>query len=182
MDGIGGTVVTDVSGAMNTLSIAKQRSITLKGVKAGAKILKLAARSAAPKRQGSGALQQAQGVKASKGRKGLTISFAVQGARRKVVKMVKLAGRKKSIKVIPGLYDHLVEGGTKPHHLFKSKVVRLIHKALGSKMNMHPGAKANPYRLRAWNMVKDEAGAETLRVMGEELRKVLAKQKAKHGG
>ncbi len=162
---IQGSVKTDVSGMMAILSEAKQRRVTLKGVKAGAKLLKLAARSQAPKRQGSGALQQAQGVKAAKGNKGVTISYAVQGARKKVVRMVRTGRSKKPQKAIPALYDHLVQFGTKPH-------------AVGKKGGRHPGAKPNPYRKRAWVTVKDAAGKATLDAMGAELRKLIAKAKA----
>jgi hypothetical protein len=177
---IGGTVKVDVSGAMALLSEAKQRRVTLKGVKAGAKLLKLAARSEAPARPGSGALQQAQGVKAEKGRQGKTISFAVQGARKNVVRMVRTGRSKKPQKAIPALYDHLVQLGTRPHATRKgSRLTKGKKAAVGQIGSAHPGAKANPYRRRAWARVKGEAGRVTLEAMAAELQKVLAKQAAK---
>jgi hypothetical protein len=43
----------------------------------------------------------------------------------------------------------------------------------------HPGAKKNPYRTRAWEAVKDRAGAEAVAAMGAALAKEIAKQAAK---
>jgi hypothetical protein len=173
---IGGKVKVDVSGAMALLSEAKQRRITLKGVKAGAKVLKTAARAAAPKRPGSGALQAAQAIKAEKGRKGKTISFAVQGAKKKYVKMVRAGRSKKEQKAVPAFYDHLVQLGTKPHATRKgSRLAKGKKAAVGQIGAGHPGAKANPYRKRAWVAVKDKAGRDTLSAMADELNKVLAR-------
>lgn len=161
---IQGRIVIDTSGIAGVVTEAKKRNITLKGAKAAAKILLVAARAQAPRRRGSGALRQAQGIKAVKGRKGTTISFAVQGARTKVVKVVRLPGRKTPKKATPALYDHLVQLGTKPHKIGKGR---------------HPGTAANPYRRRAWEGVKGAAADACLDAMGAATRKEIERQSAK---
>ena len=185
-------VATDTSGIKAVVTAAKARGITLAGAKAAGKLLKNAARSTAPKRPGSGALKQAQGVKAAKGTKpGTTASYAVQGARKKVVKMVRVRGRKKPVKAVPAFYDHLVQLGTKPHALGKGeslgrsgkrKTVAKTAQASGK----HPGAKPNPYRERAWQVVKGAAATAAVNAMGKATQKEIdrqaAKVKAKAGG
>lgn len=184
---IRGQFKTDFAGAKALISEAKARNITLKGAKAGGKLLVPPARAAAPKRKRSGALKQSQGMIAKKGRKGSTISFAVQGAKKKTVKMVKLPGYRTPQKVVPAFYDHLVQLGTKPHSLKKgaklsrNRIGRFIQRQIGSQNRSHPGAKANPYRKQAWERVKYTAGQAAVKAMGEELTKILAKQKAKYG-
>lgn len=184
---IGAKVNIDTRGFKSVVSEAKTRGITLKGVKAGVRVLQAAAKAEAPRRPGSGALKAAQGVLAKKGRKGTTISFAVQGARKRVVRYVKLRKYKSPQKVVPAFYDHLVQGGTKPHRLGKGESIgraargrqkaRAATKQLTGKK--HPGTQPNPYRQRAWNAVKNEVASETLRAMGEELRKIVAKSAVK---
>ncbi len=182
------TVKTDTSGIDAVISVARQRGITLAGAKAAGKPLKNAARSGAPKRPGSGTLKQAQGIKAAKGTKaGTTASFAVQGARKKVVKMVKLRGKKKPVKVVPAFYDHLVQLGTRPHALGKGEslgrdVTKRRKTAVvrtGQTTGKHPGAKANPYRKRAWESVKNQAGAAAMKAMGAATQKEIDRQAAK---
>lgn len=186
------SVKTDVSGIAAVITAAKTRGITLAGAKAAGKLLKTAARATAPKRPGSGALKQAQGVKAAKGTKsGTTASYAVQGARKKVVRMVKVRGKRKPVKAVPAFYDHLVQLGTKPHALGKGeslgrsgkrKTVAKTAQATGK----HPGAKPNPYRERAWAVVKGAAGAAAVAAMGKATQKEIdrqaAKAKSKAGG
>ena len=182
------SVKTDVSGIEAVISAARTRGITLAGAKAAGKLLKNAARSTAPKRPGSGTLKQAQGVLAKKGTKqGTTASFAVQGARKKVVKMVKLRGKKKPVKVVPAFYDHLVQLGTRPHAIGKGESLgRDITKRrktavvrTGQSTGKHPGAKANPYRKRAWEGVKAEAGGAAVKAMGAATQKEIDRQTAK---
>lgn len=167
-------------------SEAKKRNITLRGAKAAGKLLKIAARAEAPAR--TGALKQAQGVKAAKGTTaGSTASFAVQGARKKVARMVRLPGRKTVSRVVPAFYDHLVQLGTKSHSLAKGanvarparagkKATAAVGQAAG---RMHPGATANPYRRRAWESVKDRAGEVAVEEMGAATRTAIEKQAAK---
>jgi hypothetical protein len=189
---IGVTTKIDTQGFEALVAENKKRNVSLKGARAGGKVLQKAARAGAPKRKGSGALKQSQGVKAAKGRKGLTVSYAVQGARRKVDKMVTPAGRKKPMRVVPAFYDHLVQGGTKPHSVAKGQSlgrgqrVSKKGKVYGKSVvrtdqagKQHPGAKANPYRRRAWDAVKDEAGAAALAAMAAETQKVIEKESAK---
>ena len=181
------SVKTDVSGIKAVVSAAKSRAITLAGAKAAGKPLKNAARSAAPKRPGSGALKQAQGVKAAKGTKsGSTASYAVQGARKKVVKLVKVRGRKKPVKAVPAFYDHLVQLGTKPHALGKGeslgRAATKRRKAVvktAQTSGKHPGTAPNPYRRRAWESVKGAAGAAAVAAMGKATQKEIDRQAAK---
>jgi hypothetical protein len=93
---VGTRAVIDTSGIRALVSEAQTRSITLKGVRAGIKVLLPVAKAGAPRRKGSGALKQSQGTKAVKGRKGKTGSYAIQGA--KVSKTKTFKGKK----IIPG--------------------------------------------------------------------------------
>lgn len=180
-------VTTNVAGLQFLASEVKKRTVTLAGAKAAGKVLKLAARVGVPRRAGSGALRQAQGVKAAKGTKaGTTASFAVQGARKKVDKMVRLKGRKKATRVVPAFYDHLVQLGTRPHALGKGESLgrdatkrrkAVVRTAQGS--GKHPGARANPYRKRAWEAVKEPAAAAAMKAMGAAVRKAIAQQAAR---
>lgn len=180
-------VKVNVDGLMSLASEAKKRNVTLKGAKAAGKILQVAARAGAPKRPGSGALKHAQGVRAAKGtRAGTTASYAVQGAKKKVDKTVKLKGRRKATRVVPAFYDHLVQLGTKPHALGKGESLgrdatkrRKAVVRTGQTGGKHPGAKKNPYRERAWNLVKGRAAAAALAAMGAACRAEIAKQAKK---
>jgi hypothetical protein len=190
---IGANVKVDTSGFVSVVSEAKTRGITLKGVKAGIRILQTAAKTAAPRRARSGALRRAQGVKARKGWAGSTTSYAVQGARVRVVNFVRLKKYRKPVKVVPANYDHLVLGGTRPHRLGKGERLRrpktkrrkrrnrktpllMTFQTTGGK---HPGTKPNPYRKRAWERVKRQVGREVMRVMRNELIKVVNKERRK---
>ena len=198
---IGTRVVIDTSGFKDLVKIAESRSITLKGVKAGIKLLQIAAKAAAPRRVGSGALKQSQGTKAKKGSKGRTLSFAIQGAKTKFVKMamprgyqnkgLTKSGRRRwshgyktPQKIVPAYYDHLVQGGTRPHSLNKgaklkrSKLGRLVQTLIEGK-GSHPGTKPNPYRRRAYESIKDAVGATVNVAMGSELKRIIAKNAAK---
>ena len=177
---IGSRVTVDTSGLDGLVSEAKKRSITLKAVRAGIKVLVPAARANAPRRPGSGALKQSQAYRAAKGRKGKTIAFAVQGARKNKEKVYK----GKVIK--PGSYDHLVQGGTRPHRTGAgeklSRFVTLVNstKAIPgtsqSTGRRHPGAKANPYRRRAFESRQQAVIAATEAKAGEELQKEIERQ------
>lgn len=178
---IGMKVEVDVRGFQGVVSTAQTRSITLKGVRAGIKVLVGPAKAGAPKR--SGALKQAQGYRAAKGRKGKTIAFAVQGAKVATTKTYK--GRT----VKPGKYDHLVQGGTRPHRLGKGeKLSRTVSTKAAdifkpgtaqTSGGRHPGAKPNPYRRRAYQAHKDAIGAAVQKAMSDDLNKVLAREAAK---
>lgn len=89
---ISGRVAVDTTGLAAVESLAKKRALTKKAVTAAARVVQRAAQANAPRV--SGALKQAIGVKTDTGRKGTTTSFAVIGARKKVVKMVRRPGRK----------------------------------------------------------------------------------------
>lgn len=172
------SVAVDVSGIDAVVSEAKKRNITLKGAKAAGKILKLAARAEAPKR--SGATRRAQGVKAEKGKKGATTSYAVQGVKKKFSLTWTPPKRTKSYRVVPAFIDHLIQLGTKPHSIAKgAKLARKGKAAVGQTGKPHPGARPNPYRKRAWDQVKDRAGEAAVEAMGEATQKVIDKQAAK---
>lgn len=179
-------VVTKIDGIQFLAGEAKKRTVTLAGAKAAGKILKGAARSAAPRRKGGGggSLKQAQGVRAQKGKKGLTVSFVVQGAKKKFEKVIKRKGRNKPTRVVPAFYDHLVQLGTRPHRTGKGEslgrdatkrrkaVLRTAQKTGGR----HPGTAAYPYRKWAWETVKGPASAAALVAMGAMVRKLIARQ------
>jgi HK97 gp10 family phage protein len=157
-----GRVVTDATGIEQLNNLAKERSVTLMGVKAAGKIVQRAAKSGAPRV--SGALKTSIGMKAKKGRKGSTGSFAVIGARKQTVKMVKRPGRHKLQKAVPAFYAHLVEKGTRPHSIGKAR---------------HPGTKPQPFLKPALDSTQAEASAAALQAMGEEVQKQIAKESAK---
>lgn len=206
---VGMRVQIDTSGFKDIVKLSESRSITLKGVRAGIKILQKPAKSLAPRRVGSGALRQAQGTKAKKGKKGRTLSFAIQGAKTGFSKMVKPRGYKKSgrtrggkrrwsggyktpQKAVPAFYDHLVQGGTQPHRLGKGQSMRrrgkigraiqqlrVLRDLARGAPGIHPGTKKNPYRKRAYQSVKAEVGAAVNKAMGDELQRIIAKNAAK---
>lgn len=172
------TVAVDVSGIEAIVSEAKKRNITLKGAKAAGKILKIAARAEAPSR--SGATKRAQGVKAAKGNKGATISYAVQGVKKSFSLQYTPPGRNKPQRVVPAFIDHLIQLGTKPHALAKGASLGRKGKGVtGQVGKMHPGAKPDPYRKRAWEAVKDQAGEAAVEAMGVATQKEIDKQAAK---
>lgn len=102
---IGVQTFTNFPGLDAIEKTAKRRALTLKAVKAGAKLIQSAAKSNAPRR--SGALKQSIGIKAGKGTRGKTLAFAVIGSRAKVEK----SWRGKKVK--PSKYARLVEQGTR---------------------------------------------------------------------
>jgi HK97 gp10 family phage protein len=166
-------VFTNFAGLDAIVKTAKKRTITQKAVKAGAKPVAAAAKAGA--RRESGALKQSIGIKAGKGKKGLTLAFAVIGARTKTEKVFK--GRKRK----PSHYAHLVEKGTKPHSLGKRARKGALHAAkvklgIGRK---HPGAKAHPFLKPALDRNREAAGKIIMEVMGTEIAKELAKVAAK---
>lgn len=187
----------DASGLEAVEKLTKQRTITLKAVKAGAKVVLKATKAGV--RKNSGLLKKAQGVKAAKSRAGKTISYAVVGSRRKVEAAVVRKGRNKPQKAVPAFYDHLVRLGTKPHSVSKGESLgreqrtskrgakygkSVLRTAQGGRQ--HPGTKGDDFRKRGWEASKEEAGAKTLEVMGAEVDKAIAEQSrailAKLGG
>lgn len=167
---LGVSVQVDTSPIPASMSDLQTRSITLKAVRAGIKIVQSRVKAEAPRKRRH--LQRAQGTVAKKGRKGKTIALAVQGAKTKYIRTRPSGGRAKSgkAKVWPAKYDHLVIGGTKPHG---------VRKGGGTLAKKHPGGRANPYRRRAYDSVSGQVNAEMLRVTGIEVQKMLAKNEAK---
>jgi hypothetical protein len=176
------------------VAVTKERAITLKAVKAGARIVQAQAKANAPRRKGKGggALQQAQGVKAVKGTVGQTVALAVIGARKKVVRMIP-RGRK-TIRVVPAFYAHLVDQGTKAHavgkgeRLGRSGKVATFGRKKGQTVGavartaqaggMHPGTKATKFLERAWQSTQAQAAAAAEKVMAAEVNKAMAKAAA----
>ena len=194
---IGGTVVTDTTGLTAIHDSLKQRAITLKAVKAGAKIVLTATKAGVP--QDTRSLKKSQGTKAGKSKAGQTLSYAVIGARKKTDVMVIRKGRRKPTRAVPAFYDHLVRLGAKPHSVAKGQSLGRVQKTsktgkLYGKLvtrtdqsgGQHPGTKPNDFRLKGWESSKDAAGAATLAVMGAEVNKAMAEQSrsilAKLGG
>lgn len=157
---IRGTVALDLAGLAGLKSAAQARSVTLKGVRAAAKVVQAAAKARAPKRKRSGALKQSMGMKAAKGKRGKTLAYAVVGARTKVVKMVPVGKSGRLVKAVPSKYAHLVERGTKPH-------------------GGHPGARPKPFLKPALDSTKDQAAAAGMKAVAAELEKIMAKNAAK---
>ena len=187
---IGASVTVSTAGFTFLVAENKRRDVTLKGVRAAGKVLERAAKAEAPRR--TGMVRKAQGVIAKKGRKGGTVSFAVQGARKRIEKFVVPPGRKKAVRVVPGFYDHLIQGGVKAHSMgmvhkeqqeyrvpgklgYRTKLVRIKQ----DPGNPHPGHKANPYRKRAWSRSKGEAGEAAVDAMAEAQRKLISQAAAK---
>jgi HK97 gp10 family phage protein len=157
-------------------SASKAKTVTLKAVRKAAQIVTKAAKQRAPKRKGSGALRASMGQKAAKGKKGATLAFAVVGARKSVVRMVKPERGTKPIKAVPAYYAHLVEDGTRPHPLKKgSKLARRGKGGDPPKDVRHPGARPRPFLKPAWAAAGPEAVAAAQQVIGAEVAKILAK-------
>lgn len=150
----------DLSGLAAIESLSKQRGISLKSVKAGAKVIQSAAKARAPKRKGSGALRQSIGIKGVKGTKGKTLAYAVIGARTKVSKMVRTGRGNKLVKAVPAKYAHLVEKGTRPRA-------------------GHPGSKPKPFLRPAFDSNKSRALDAAAEVFGRELQAEIEKQSAR---
>lgn len=174
---LGVRVEIDISGIGIALDELQTRTATYKAAAAGVKLMNRGAKALAPKR--TGALRMAQGTKAKKGRKGKTVSFAVQGAKTKYKRMVK--GKR----IIPAYYDHLVIGGVKPHGIRKrSRLGRWVRgkwrpprgQGIGKP---HPGARANPYRHRAYTGLHGEIEEVMKEALAVEVVKLLAKAHAK---
>lgn len=178
---VGLVTKVDVSGITGFVSEAKTRNITMKGLRAGIKLLVPAARANAPK--ATGTLKRAQGYRVAKGRRGKTISFAVQGAKKKYESKVGKVVHK------PMKYDHLVQGGVRPHRLGKGEKLDRVRVTRSSENfvpgtaqtagGMHPGVKPNPYRRRAFDSTKDEMCRTIAREMVKEFERVVAKQAVK---
>lgn len=155
---------------------AKKRAITLKAVKAGAKLVQRAAKGNAPRR--SGALKQSIGTKGVKGSRGKTLAFAVIGARMKVEKTFK--GKL----IRPGKYAHLAEKGTRPHSLIKrekgavGKALRALKIAAGLGKK-HPGARAHPFLKPALDSCRVAAQSAMLQTLAVEIQKEIAKASAR---
>jgi HK97 gp10 family phage protein len=175
-------IVADMTPARLLASVAVQRRITLKAVKAGAKLVVPKAKAGAPRRKGSGALKQSQGIKAEKGKRGKTLAFAVVGARKKVEETIP-RGRK-SVRVVPSYYAHLVEKGTRAHSLNKgAKLGRKGKANIGQGTGkQHPGAKAKPFLGPAWESTKDQVGKVVTETIAAEVKKELRKNAAKAFG
>jgi HK97 gp10 family phage protein len=164
-------------------SEARERSITLKAVKAGAKVMKPAITAAAPKRTGSrvpgGSLKRSMGVKAVKGRKGRTGALAIAGPRTAYERDVR--GRK----VKPAQYAHLVEFGTRPHA--NAKGAKLVRKGkggadVGQGGKKHPGAKARPFVGPASDANAEQAQDAIIATLAAETQKAIEKHALKTFG
>lgn len=149
---VGVQVFTSFPGLEAIERTAKRRAVTLKAVKAGAKLVQQRAKPAAARR--SGALRQSIGIKAQKGSRGKTLALAVIGARAKVEKQYR--GKK----VKPSKYAHLVEKGTK-----RSAAKPFLKPALDTQKD------------RISRAILDTLAAEIARVVAKESAKALAKLK-----
>jgi HK97 gp10 family phage protein len=150
----------DLAPLKSLATAAKQRAVTLKGVRAAAKIVQAAVKARAPKRKRSGALKQSIGQKSAKGKRGRTLAYAVVGARTKVVKSVPVGKGGRTITAKPAKYAHLVERGTKPH-------------------GGHPGAKPKPFLVPGLRATQAQASSAAMKAMADEVQKSLAKEQAK---
>ena len=169
---LGVRVITDLPGLDAIEKTAKKRGVTLKAVKAGAKLVQTGAKSRVVRR--SGALKQALGIKPKKGTRGKTLAYAVVGARTKVVKVYK--GKK----TVPAYYAHLVEKGTKPHSLLRKAALGKLARAAAIRAGFgrrHPGAKSQPFLKPALDTQQEAIGAAILRVLQAEILKAAKTKK-----
>ena len=152
--GLTAKVKVDAGGMEAIATAARTRAMTLKAVKAGAKIHQPAVKARVPRRRGSsgsgtrrdergrfrkqvagtsgaggGGLRQSIGTKAVKGRRGTTVSLAVVGPRKKFEKMVPHGNKMR--RSVPYYYGHLVEGGTRPHSVAKGAFLTRVRKGSG---------------------------------------------------
>ncbi len=179
---VGLKTAVNTRGITGVVNASKSRQIAMKGLRAGIRILVHTAKSGAP--VGSGALRKAQGYRVAKGRK--VSAFAAQGVRVAAQKQVGSVIRK------PAKYDHLVQGGVKPHRLGSgeklsrhrvTKFAEIFQPATSqSTGGRHPGVKPNPYRRRAYQREKDRINTVILQEMGAELQRVIARESAKMPG
>lgn len=188
------TIEVDYTGLRGLVTTTKERSATLKAVKAGARVVQPAMKAAAPRRaEGGGSLRQAIGIKAVKGTVGQTKALAVLGPRRKVVKFIPRGNR--TVKAVPANYGHLADQGTRPHAVGKGarlgragKVATFGRKkgrvvgavaATAQAGGLHPGAKATKFMERAWSANRAAAGRAAVEVMSREIQKAIAKEAAR---
>lgn len=175
---IRGKVKIDLTGIDAIESSAKSRAITLKAVKAGAKLVQSAMKANAPK--DSGALKQSIGIKAVKGSKSRTGAVAVVGARKKVQKMVTRKGRTTPTKAVPAFYAHLEDQGVRPHAVGKGSKLGRKEKPNGAQTGgMHPGVKATRFMQDAWENTQSQAAEAATQVAAAEIAAAMAKQAAK---
>lgn len=180
-------VKVDTSGLKDIERTAKKKTITLKAVKAGGKVVQQAVKARAPRRKYSGALKQSIGVKGAKGTRGQTAAYAVIGPRKSVVKLIPPTRGKKQIRAVPAYYAHLVEKGTRPHRLgLGQRLARAATKKKAaqaatsqSRGGQHRGARANPFIATAWVSSRKRAAAVAQSVLGQEIKKELAKVSVK---
>jgi HK97 gp10 family phage protein len=167
-------VEADTSGIAALSSAAKQRAVTLKAVKAGARIVQSSAKANAPRRKGKGGggLKVSLGVKAVKGSRGKTLALAVIGPRKKVVRQIP-RGRK-TVKSVPAFYAHLVEKGTAPHDTARGAKRK---KAAGP--GKHPGTKAQPFLAPAYESNKAAVGAAVEKELAAGIEREIQKAAAK---
>lgn len=173
MAGVRVKIEADVSGIAALASAAKERAVTLKAVKAGAKIVAAAAKANAPRRKGKGGggLKQSIGVKAVKGTRGKTLALAVIGPRKKVVRDIPRG--KKTVRSVPAFYAHLVEKGTAPHSTTKGA------KRKKAGPGRHPGTKPKPFLAPAFETNKAAVAAAVEKELAAGVEKELAKAAAK---
>ncbi len=176
------SVLLDLSGLDAVKSTAKKRTISLKAVKAGAKLVQAAAKAKAPRRKvDGGGLQQSIGIKPAKGTRGKTLAFCVVGPRLKVVRQVR-QGRK-TYKYVPANIAHIVERGAKPHSIKRGSALgRRGKKDTGQGTHTHPGAKPHPWLAPAWEEQKNKAGEVAAQVLAAETQKAIEKAAVKKRG
>lgn len=168
---IKGKLDLNLSGLNAVKSAARSRSITLKSVKAGAKVIAPAVKAGAQRR--SGALKQSIGIKTAKGRRTKTAAYAVVGARTKVRKMVKRSRRGAKVLAVPAFYAHLVEGGTKAHARPNLETGTAGH---------HPGSRPKPFLKPAFDANKGKALDAAREAAADEIAKAIRSQAAKLKG
>lgn len=191
-------VAVDASGLRLLSSAAKQRTVTTRMARSGGKVVQRAAKPLAPRRKGSGALRRSLGVKAKRGTRGKTISYAVVGPRKSVRKTITLNGNKafidatdksgkatrkaiivggRQVTVVPAFYAHLVEKGTRPHSLGRGSLLARRGKGGAGQGagKRHPGARPRPFLGPAYEGSKDAVRAVMLRTAADEVQKELVK-------
>lgn len=166
-------ILDDPAKKMAELTVAVQKQILRKAVRAGAKAPREAAKQDAPKRLG--VLGQSISVKIGTNKRDKSV-YAVIGPRRGVRGQRPTGTGAAGVR--PSKYAHLVEFGTRPHSLAKGD--KLARRKQAAKQTAagkkHPGAKANPFLERAYRQTAAAAKAAMIAVIEAEIKKKLAKR------
>ncbi|MFN0133425.1 MAG: HK97-gp10 family putative phage morphogenesis protein [Phycisphaerales bacterium] len=180
----------DLRRKMDQLGVRIATNVVRRGLLAGAGLMRDDARRRVSVRRG--ALKKA--IIAETDRKGSTrerivanvkiapraFTVTAKGRLKAVSKKVQKERKRRSIKgeIYPRNYAHLVEYGTRPHHVGKGSK---LSKGKASGL-LHPGARPRPYMRPAYDAKSAEARQLVERVVKAEFVKELAKFAVRSSG